>query len=200
MARILILFAHPALEKSRVQSRLLRKACGTEGITFHDLYELYPDFDIDVKKEQQLLLEHDIIIWQHPFYWYSCPAIIKQWMDLVLEHGWAYGSTGKKLRGKKVFNILSAGGSHEAYCSAGRNRYTINQLLAPFKQTASLCNMDYLPPFAILGTHKLVPEELDRYAIQYQNLLIALRDEQLTETSWQHMSFLNDLVPDHQTA
>jgi glutathione-regulated potassium-efflux system ancillary protein KefG len=67
MSRILILFAHPVLEKSRVQSRLVAHTQHLEGVTFHDLYEAYPDFDIDVKKEQQLLLEHDIIIWQHPF-------------------------------------------------------------------------------------------------------------------------------------
>ena len=42
--RVLVLFAHPALEKSRVNRRLIRAAQGLEGVTFHDLYEAYPDF------------------------------------------------------------------------------------------------------------------------------------------------------------
>ena len=122
MAEVLILFAHPALEKSRVHAQLIKQATTIAGVTFHDLYETYPDFDIDVAREQRLLLENDIIIFQHPFYWYSCPAIIKQWLDLVLEHNWAYGPEGKALSGKFAFNVISCGGSKEAYSHEGRNR------------------------------------------------------------------------------
>ena len=97
MAKVLILFAHPALEKSRVNKRLILAAGNIDNITLNDLYEEYPDFDIDIKREQQLLIEHDLIILQHPFYWYSTPALLKQWEDLVLEHGWAYGSKVMRL-------------------------------------------------------------------------------------------------------
>ena len=93
---ILILFAHPALEKSRVNRVLIRDIPGIEGVTFHDLYETYPDFDIDVAREQELLLAHDTIVLHHPFFWYSTPAMLKEWQDLVLEHGWAYGSGGNR--------------------------------------------------------------------------------------------------------
>lgn len=89
--RILILFAHPALENSRVNRYLIQAVEGLDSVTVHDLYEMYPDFHIDVKVEQDLLLAHDIIIFHHPFYWYSTPAIMKEWLDLVLEHGFAYG-------------------------------------------------------------------------------------------------------------
>ena len=77
-----------------------------EGVTVNNLYEKYPDFFIDVPEEQRLLLENDIIIWHHPFYWYSAPAILKEWMDLVLQHGFAYRITSynvcytKLLRGR----------------------------------------------------------------------------------------------------
>src|SRR5688500_7854547 len=125
MSKILVLFAHPALEKSRLHARMVRHLRRIPGITFHDLYEAYPDFDIDVPKEQQLLLEHDLIIWQHPFYWYSAPAIIKQWLDLVLEHGWAYGSGGIALQGKRVLNAITCGGPREVYRREGRNRFSI---------------------------------------------------------------------------
>jgi glutathione-regulated potassium-efflux system ancillary protein KefG len=199
MARILILFAHPALERSRVHSRLVVHAKHLEGITFHDLYEAYPDFDIDVQREQELLLQHDIIIWQHPFYWYSCPAIIKQWLDLVLEHGWAYGSKGKMLTGKRVFNAISGGGTLQAYSKTGRNRFTVRELLAPFDQTAVLCNMTYLPPFAVLGTHRLEPADIELQAVQYEQLLVAMRNDRIRETEWKAVDFLNQLVPLPQT-
>jgi glutathione-regulated potassium-efflux system ancillary protein KefG len=198
MSRILILFAHPALEKSRVHQQLIHHIPKTDDITFHDLYEIYPDFDIDVQKEQRLLLAHDIIIWQHPFYWYSAPALIKQWMDLVLEHGWAYGSMGKMLAGKSIFNVLSAGASNEAYGPEGRNRFTIRTLLAPFEQTALLCQMNYLPPFVMDGTHRLSEEAIKQFALQYNQLLLALANDQIQINDLQNVTFLNELCPPQQ--
>ena len=85
MTKILILFAHPLYEKSRIHKALKKAIPETSDITFRDLYELYPDFNINIKQEQQLLIDHDIIIWQHPVYWYSVPPLLKQWIDMVLE-------------------------------------------------------------------------------------------------------------------
>ncbi len=199
MARVLILFAHPALEKSRVHQQLVRQVPRVAGITFHDLYEDYPDFDIDVHKEQRLLLEHDIIIWQHPFYWYSAPALIKQWEDLVLEHGWAYGTAGKMLAGKYILNAISCGGPKEAYSRNGRNRFTIREFLAPFDQTALLCQMHYLPPFVVHGTHRLSMEAISLYALQYRQLLMALVNDSIVQKDWQSVTYINDLFPLPQT-
>jgi glutathione-regulated potassium-efflux system ancillary protein KefG len=147
--RVLVLFAHPALEKSRVNRHLIYAADGLEGVTFHDLYEEYPDFQIDVAREQELLRAHDVIILQHPFYWYSAPALLKEWLDPVLEHGFAYGTDGVELRGKTLMNAITTGGPRDAYQADGYNRFTIRQLLAPFDQTAALCGMRYLAPFVI---------------------------------------------------
>jgi glutathione-regulated potassium-efflux system ancillary protein KefG len=195
MANILVLFAHPALEKSRIHTRLIKHIKHVQGVTFHDLYEAYPDFDINVKKEQYLLMLHDIVIWQHPFYWYSAPALTKQWMDLVLEHGWAYGAKGKALMGKKIFNVISTGGTPTAYTKTGRNRFTIRELLAPFDQTANLCNMTYLPPFVIQGTHKLQPADIELFGVQYEQLLTAMAHDRIADHEWKNVTYLNDLVP-----
>jgi glutathione-regulated potassium-efflux system ancillary protein KefG len=195
MARILILFAHPALEKSRVHTTLLKHIRSVPGITFHDLYQVYPDFDIDVKKEQALLLDHDIIIFQHPFYWYSSPAILKQWQDLVLEHHWAYGRDGRMLEGKWIFNAISSGAKIEAYSNEGRNRFTIHQLLTPFDQTAYLCKMKYLPPFIIDGSFKLTQADIEMKAIQYEQLLLALTNGRISEEEWNSAEYLNELCP-----
>lgn len=199
MARILILFAHPALEKSRIHKRLIAKARSVPGVTFHDLYETYPDFDIDVDREQELLRQHDVIILQHPFYWYSCPAIIKQWEDLVLEHGWAYGTGGLALAGKKILNVISTGGPEFVYGPQGRNRFTISEFLRPFEQTAVLCNMTYLPPFVIHGTHRITEADVKTFASQYEKLLVAIRDDQISADVTQAIKYINELVPVSQT-
>lgn len=194
MPRLLLLFAHPVLEKSRVHSRLLQALEGLPNVTLHDLFEHYPDFDIDINAEQQLLLSHDIIAWQHPFYWYSAPAIIKQWMDLVLEHGWAYGSEGVMLQGKKALNILSSGGPLQAYEPQGRNRYTYRQFLAPFEQSARLCKMQYLPPFVVPGTHRLSDEGIGQYARLYRQA-IQMLTTLTAEPNWEELALLNDWLP-----
>ncbi len=194
MARILILFAHPALEKSRVHRRLVRQVPELPGLTFHDLYEAYPDFAIDVPREQELLLAHDIIVLQHPFYWYSAPPIVKQWEDLVLEHGWAYGSQGNALRGKRWLNLISAGGGATAYHREGYNRFTVRELLAPLEQTARLCKMEFLPPYVIFGTHRMGEAEIAIEAARYQQLLALLHEERLDLGAAAGLSTLNPLL------
>lgn len=194
MANLLILFAHPALEKSRVHKRLLSQLPAATDIHLHDLYEHYPDFDIDISYEQQLLLQHDVIIFQHPLYWYSSPAIIKQWQDLVLEHGWAYGSKGTALKGKRWMNIVSTGGSAEAYKATGRNKFQLTDFLIPFRQTAALCGMEYLPPFVIHGTHRLNDADIELHALQYEQLLFALRQNRITEDELKSIQYMNELI------
>jgi len=175
MARVLILFAHPALHRSRVNMALMEAVQGMEGVTFRDLYEEYPNLHIDFETEQELLLEHDVIVWQHPFYWYSAPAILKEWMDVVLEYGFAYGEGGTRLAGKKVMSALTTGGPLEAYQHDGYNHYTMKELLAPFDQTARLCGMEYLEPFIIHGVRQLTAFQLKECATKYRQKIEELR-------------------------
>lgn len=196
MQRILILFAHPAFETSRVHRRLAAAVQGLPGATFHDLYEQYPDFDVDVRREQELLLEHDLIVLQHPVFWYSVPPLLKQWFDLVLQHGWAYGSEGTALAGKRVLSVLSTGGSKEAYRHGGHNRFTLRELLAPIEQTFVLCGMEYLPPFVVHGAHGLEASEIERHARAYRKLLEALSVGQLDLEAARRLSQIESPVDD----
>ena len=177
--RILVQFFHPALEKSRVHRRLAAAAREVDGLTFRDLYEAYPDFDIDVDAEQKHLVEHDLVVFQHPLYWYSGPALLKQWLDLVLEHGWAYGREGTALRGRAAMHALSSGGGRDAYAPTGLNRRPLSDYLLPFEQTARLCGMRWLPPFCVSGTHRLEEPRIAQAAQDYARLLSALRDDAL---------------------
>lgn len=188
---ILILFAHPTLEKSRVNSQLARVVADLPGVTFQDLYEAYPYFDINVRYEQQLLEAHDLVVFQHPFFWYSTPPIMKQWEDLVLEHGWAYGSRGTALHGKKFLSAITSGGTAEAYRRGGYNRYTIRELLVPLEQTAHLCGMEYLPPFVIHGTHRMDKQAIMQAAEDYRRVIEGLRDEQIDLDEARKHPFIN---------
>lgn len=59
MKKVLILFAHPRYEKSRINKALLEGLHGQDGITLHYLYEQNPDFNVDTACEQELLLASD---------------------------------------------------------------------------------------------------------------------------------------------
>jgi glutathione-regulated potassium-efflux system ancillary protein KefG len=198
MNRILILFAHPRFEKSRVNRALLQTVERLPGITLTDLYEQYPDFNIDVDREKKSLVSHDIVVWHHPFYMYGAPALLKQWMDLVLEHGWAHGREGDFLKGKIIFNTLTSGGGRESYGAKGFHRFTIQEFLLPFSQTAALCKMHYLPPFAVQGTHLLTDEALERHAELYLTLLERLAQGDFDIETMGPFAFLNDWLMDER--
>jgi glutathione-regulated potassium-efflux system ancillary protein KefG len=173
-ASVLVLYAHPAAHRSRVNRRLVEVARSVPGVTVHDLYEAYPDFLIDVEAEQALLLKHDTIVFQHPMYWYSTPAVLKEWQDLVLTYGWAYGTGGTALTGKRWLSALSTGGPDFAYQRDRGHGFTLTDLLAPLIATARLCHMEWLDPFVVHGTHRLDDAAIAVAADAYRARLMAL--------------------------
>ncbi len=196
MKKTLVLFAHPRLEQSKINTVLLEAIPREDWLTLHDLYEVYPHFNIDVAAEKELLLGHDLIVWHHPFYWYSCPPLLKQWIDMVLEFGWAYGPGGAALTGKRIFNAITTGGARDAYSHEGRNRYSVMEFLAPFIQTARLCKMHYLPPFAVQGTHRLSDDAIEDYAARYGAVLRSLAAGSLDVSRLEPGTFLSDIPLD----
>jgi glutathione-regulated potassium-efflux system ancillary protein KefG len=192
--KILIIFAHPRFESSANNSLLVKEIPAIPEITFHDLYERYPDFNIDVEYEKELLANHQVIIWHHPFYWYSAPPLLKQWIDLVLEFGWAYGPGGDALDGKILFHCITMGGQRSAYSKEGYNRYTLAELLSPFYQTVSLCKMTWLPPFAVHGTHRISNEEKILIAKQYRMLLERMVQGDFSVNEISKYAYMNDWV------
>jgi len=189
--RVLILFAHPAIQKSRVNKRLIRYISDLEDVTIHDLYEAYPDLHIRVRPEQRLMEDHDIIVFHHPILWFSTPAILKEWQDLVLTHGWAYGQEGTALRGKKLLSVISTGGRESLYSKEGFHKRTLSEFLTPIAQTAYVCGMDYLRPFVVHGTHKLTKEQIAQHGADYRRIITALRDGKVDFEAARGLSRLN---------
>ncbi len=192
--KIVILIFHPMLHKSRVNRVLIKAANELEGVNCRYMYDLYPDFQIDIQAEQEVLLQHDIIIWQHPFYWYSSPALLKEWLDLVLEHGFAFGKEGRALEGKSVMSAITAGARREVYGTQEKVRFSVRSLLEPFEQTANLCKMRYLPPFVSHGTYLLNEQQIGKAAEDYYHIVKALRDGTLPMEELSKAEYINDLI------
>lgn len=189
-----MIFAHPDLERSRINIRLLKVLQRMPEVTIRDLYELYPDYQIDRQAEQIQLLQHDLIIWHHPFYWYSAPPLMKLWIDEVLEHNWAYGARGVMLQGKHAMNILTAGGSEKAYSEGGSNRFTIREFLRPFEQTANLCHMHYLPPFAVLGAYRQNEESLSQIEEQLRQCIRSFQEGKIDSEKIKDDGYFNKII------
>ena len=182
--KVLILYAHPSPHRSEVNQPRFNSACEVEGVTAVDLYYEYPTFNIDIEKEQRRLVEHDVIIFQFPLFWYSTPAILKEWQDLVLEYGFAYGRDGTALQGKTFFCAVSAGGNEEAYQTDGFNSFTVRELLSPIEQTARLTGMNYLPPFILFGSRTAAEENrIGDHIADWKRLLQALVQDQIDPTA-----------------
>ena len=172
---VLVLYAHPSQKRSEINQPLFDAARTVEGVTAVDLYADYPTLNIDIEREQQRLRDHEIILFQFPLFWYSTPAILKEWQDLVLEYGFAYGGKGTALHDKHFFCALTAGGTEDAYQTDGYNHFTIGELLRPIEQMALLTGMKWLPPFALFGSRTATEEgRVDAHVDLYKSLLTAL--------------------------
>ncbi len=168
--KVLVLLAHPALEKSRVNARMARTAKSVNGVTVRDLYETYPDFYINKAREQALVLEHQVIVMQHPLYWYSVPALLKEWVDIVLEHGFAYGGDGDGLSGRSLINVWS-GGSPASDFAPRDGRDEVRALMHPFARTADYCGMRYLPSLTVSDTGAMSRGQIAAHCDRYCSLL-----------------------------
>lgn len=153
------------------------------GTTFVDLYAEYPKFDIDIDAEQARLVAHDVIVFQFPIYWYSVTALLKEWQDLVLEYGFAYGHSGDKLKDKVFLAVVKAGGPQDAYSEQGRNHFRLRTLLTPLEQTANLCQMRFMPPLALFSAHGASSDgRFESHLSTYLALLDSLKDDRFDYT------------------
>jgi glutathione-regulated potassium-efflux system ancillary protein KefG len=181
MKKILIILAHPTFGRSRGNKALVDAVRDLSSVTIHNLYESYPNWSIDSEHEQQLLKQHDLIIFQHPLHWYSVPPLLKKWMDDVLTYGFAYGETGIALKGKELMPVITTGGLKEMYVAGGAINFTIGEFLRPVQQTAVYCGMSYKTPFIVFG---FLPEEL--------GIPGAITDEQLLQAANHYRQLLQD--------
>jgi glutathione-regulated potassium-efflux system ancillary protein KefF len=174
---LLLLFAHPYPDRSRANQALLEAVRDLPEVERRSLYDLYPDFDIDVPSEQAALTRAKVVVWQHPTYWYAPPALLKHWFDKVLARGWAYGDGGNALRGKRCLWVTTTGGELDSYGPGGIHRLPFEHFTPPIEQTARFCQMSWEPPIVVHGAHRLADDELGQVGRLYRARLEALLAE-----------------------
>jgi len=168
---VVLVFAHPYPDRSRANQRLLERVRDVQGVEVRSLYDLYPAFDIDVRKEQAALERARIVVWQHPVQWYTVPGLLKHWFDKVLARGWAYGDGGNALRGKRCLWVATAGGDDQAYSPTGMHGRPFAEYVPVVEQTARFCGMRWEQPILVQGAERMPEEELDAKAETYRERL-----------------------------
>jgi len=187
MEPTLLIVGHPRYESSIATKKIVEtftanveKAGEIQQLEIRNLINLYPDYKINKLAEQDALIKARNIILQFPFYWYNVPAILKLWIDEVLEYGFAYGKTGDKMNNKNLILSFSTGGPKEAYSTTGRNNYEIIDLLKPFIQTSNLMGTRFLTPVTshgnmyipgVYNSKEEIEEKAVHHAVQLFNLI-----------------------------
>ena len=189
---VLVVLAHPNLDQSEVNKGFLAKLKMMDEVTINNLYEKYPDFDIDVAKEQELLRTHDIIIFQFPLYWFSSPALLRKWQDDVVTSEFAIGDSNR-MKGKKLMIVVSVGGTEEDYRHGGAIDITMDEILAPFESFAHFVEMDYLIPFITYGVPnpKILNIPMTAEEVNTRNQYIESKGEEL-------VNLVLDLLENHK--
>lgn len=174
MRSILFILAHPHLRESRANRIIFERVRSLPNLEAHQLYEVYPEFHIDVAAEKKRLDRADIIVLQHPLYWYSMPPLLKLWFDVVLEYGYAYGPGGRALQGKSLLLSLTIGGAATSYQTGGENFFPLQAFLPPYEQTARLCGLKWVEPSLLYAAMRSSSDAIEAHAEALRERLVAL--------------------------
>ena len=169
--RILVIYAHAEPHRSRINRRMVEAAQLMPGVLVHDLYATYPDFYIDVAREQALLADADLVVLLHPIRWYAMPSLLKEWIDVVFEAGWAYGDGATGLKDKAYLLAVTTGGNAASYSEEGVHGHPFAAFLPPYEQTARLCGMRWQPPLVLHGAHHASEADVDRHIAAFTRRL-----------------------------
>ena len=168
MSKILVISAHQDLNTS-VSNRLildeLTRHFGDK-ISIRRLSDLYPDYQIDVKAEQDALIGADVVLLQYPTFWFNTPAILKKWLDDVWLYGFAYGEGGDKLHGKKLLVSTTTGSGENTY--NGQIVATIDDLVKPVKHSALYAGFDWQGVYPLYGALYIQGVHNDEHLAQLQ--------------------------------
>lgn len=171
MGNILVISGHPDYKSSVANRAILnefRRLVPKAEIVYLD--SEYPDFNIDVKREQKRLMEADTIVFEFPFWWYSAPSLMRRYLEQVLTHGFAYGTTGTALHGKRLIVSFTTGAPAEAYTPEGYQHYTIEQFIPQFRALSNLCGFDWQEPIYSCGMMLMNPDDKEAANVFYNKV------------------------------
>ncbi len=143
MSSTLIVVGHTNLSHDSVANKAVVEALERllPGAAVDRLSDLYPSYVIDVKTEQEKLIDADTIVLQYPLFWYAHPSLLQKWLEDVWVHGFSHGSTGTALHGKELIASVTVGAPEEYY--TGTEATTIEDLTKPIKAACALAGVNY---------------------------------------------------------
>ena len=177
-SKILVISGHPNLEKSKANKAILKeleKHFGKQ-ISIRRLDKLYPNYQINVKAEQEAIKNADFIILQFPLYWYGTPALLKKWIDDVLYDYFKGNRLSGKFKDKAIIASVTIGGSKERYSPPNK---TVETYLIPLQETFEVIGAGWASP---VYSFDAVPS-----------------NKNLSETAFQHFVKLIDLINEHKS-
>ncbi|XP_046570988.1 ribosyldihydronicotinamide dehydrogenase [quinone]-like [Haliotis rubra] len=223
---VLIVYAHPKPES--FNGALLRKAVevlSSEGhnVVVSDLYKMnfdplvrLEDFSVsdsgpsdvsrDVQEEVDKVEKADLVVFQFPLYWSSFPAILKGWMDRVIQviSGFVrktgfYEEGDLRVRGKRALLSFTTGSpsipvkSLEAMLLPMQARSLllaedVRRRTSHVVGTLNMVGFDVLTPQVSLGVENGTEEKLKQYLADWAGRLSTVFEEptpeMLTVDTW----------------
>ncbi|MGX7030165.1 NAD(P)H-dependent oxidoreductase [Vagococcus zengguangii] len=174
--KTLIILSHPDVSGSSTQQFLMAATQTLENVTLHHLEKYYPQGNINREYEQTLIADHDRIIFQFPLYWYSSPATLKEWQDVVLDE--------KKIddwQGKEFGIVVIAGVAKKEYQAGGREIFTMDELMRPYQAVANKFKWQYLPIFGIYQFAYMTESCKQKLLIRYQQYIMLGNSQSLAD-------------------
>ncbi|WP_395319361.1 NAD(P)H-dependent oxidoreductase [Fructilactobacillus frigidiflavus] len=168
--KTLVIIAHPDYHDSGTQGFLKRATEGLENITWHYLPE---QTEFDVQAEQQLLIDHQRIIFQFPMYWYSAPATLKKWEDDVLTRAFTFANETGILKGKELGIVTTIGYPEKDFQAGAAEGFSISEIMIPYRALAHRAGMKFMTPLVVDQFEYMTPAQQTKLLIDYQQYLTA---------------------------
>lgn len=185
----LLILAHPNFQDSVANKTITQELTQINDLEVRNIHQLYPNYQIDVKAEQEALLRHDLIILQYPMYWFNMPAILKIWFDEVFTYQFAYGSQGDKLKGKRLLPSLTAGQPEKNFIHNDRN--IMDDFLFSVKKSAEYAKMDYINPVILYDIATVTghtAKEIEAKAKIHSQKILSVIDDQLRALTYRNIT------------
>ena len=141
----LIILGHPHFDRSFANKTIIEELQRSDlPVEVRNIH-----YSIDAKAEQDALSKHRTIVFQYPIYWYSMPAILKHWFDVVFEYQFAYGTEGDKLKNKNFVPSFTVGSAEQSYSTLQEHHFRVYEFCKHLEQIAYYKQMNYIDPIYV---------------------------------------------------
>ena len=170
MKKTLVVFAHPHFEYSHANVELIKAYDGLPNVEVKDLYEEYPDFHIASFRERKRIRDYERIVFHFPLIWFTCPPLLKLWMDEVFDIKWLT-EEDNPLKNKDAVIIVTIGGKEENYTEKGLYETTVSDLMKFLILSLKVNSIEVKEILAIHNADELDKTQLTKFATEIKQIL-----------------------------